>query len=355
MNQQNQFPQQNGPPQPKRLMMYVPQKQTPVPRPIQKPEPTSTTQIGQYSGTLIYSNGQTLLKTNTGQIIPIMAKSPQMPCNQISFQTVARPQPPPPPPQPPRVSRSPPVAAEKTREYFPINLPKIPKKKFAQKTPSRAPPIDTSSLPKKPKPMDSLSELLRASESPTPPPKVEKIKKYALARPPPRDDPTPLEEMDFSRGLGEIIPEPIPLHKFAEFKPTQPLVNYESKYFVPYDTKGIQLEEITTALEFDLTRMEFDVKKYFNDLLKTVYEHKTQVWRKGEKLHHDRNVFNFEFVKDSSLKLWRCHNSIFTLKSDKDTLDVTVAMCNSISRNRWDTIGQGQNFTFFKRFFTKVL
>ena len=159
----NQFPQQNGPPQPKRLMMYVPQKQTPVPRPIQKPEPAPQTQIGPYTGVLMYENGQTVLKTNTGQIIPIMAttrhNSPQMPCNQVSFQTVARPAP------PPRVSRSPPVAAEKTREYFPINLPKIPKKKIAQKQPSRAPPPESPSLPKKPKPMDSLSELLRASES----------------------------------------------------------------------------------------------------------------------------------------------------------------------------------------------
>ena len=62
--------------------------------------------------------------------------------------------------------------------------------------------------------------------------------------------------------------------------------------------------------------------------------------KKGEKLHHDRNVFNFNFAQDSSLKLWRCHNSIFTLKSDRDTLDVTVAMCNSISRNRWDNMGE---------------
>ena len=69
--------------------------------------------------------------------------------------------------------------------------------------------------------MDSLSQLLRDTNSPTPPapPKIEKIKKYAFVRPPPREDDTPINEMDFSRGLEQVIEDPLPLHQFSEFKP----------------------------------------------------------------------------------------------------------------------------------------
>ena len=99
---------------------------------------------------------------------------------------------------------------------------------MAQKSAART-PEQCSSQAKKPKSMDSLSQLLRATDSPPPPPKTEKIKKYAFVRPPPAETETPLDQLDFSKGLEAVLPAPVPLYKFAEFKPTQPLANYESQ------------------------------------------------------------------------------------------------------------------------------
>ena len=98
-------------------------------------------------------------------------------------------------------------------------------------------------------------------------------------------------------------------------KPTQPLVNYESKYYVPYNTSGITIDNIKTALEFDHTRMEFDVKKYFNDLLQRVHEHKTQIWKKEPRflLFLDFHDFGISCNKQNFGICFNIHLSICAL------------------------------------------
>merc|ERR1711892_199205 len=99
MNQQhnphNYGQNQQAPPAAKRLMMYVPQKQTPVPQQLnvkQQQHPHQTQQqldqnMPSMSGTIIHERGAPFLLTSGGQRISLLSKpQPQMPCNQTSFQ-----------------------------------------------------------------------------------------------------------------------------------------------------------------------------------------------------------------------------------------------------------------------------
>ena len=54
---------------------------------------------------------------------------------------------------------------------------------------------------------------------------------------------------------------------------------------------------------------------------------------------HQLNPRQYKFYDYQKVKIWRCPNRLFTFKNDSDTLAVTVAMCTSVCRNRWDDGG----------------